>query len=64
MKKFTLNLLAFLLLPILFISIPVATLYFSGESLSRIDDDVAKNDKYLIGYAYHESNYKYLNGNI
>ncbi len=60
MKKFIVRLVVFLLLPALLMSVPLAALYFSGECLTKIDDQIAANNKYLIGYAYQESNYKYL----
>ena len=33
---------------------------YSGENYTDIDEVIARGDKYPIGYAYNESNYKYL----
>ena len=60
MKKF-LHRIAVFLIPILFLlAIPIIFLIYSRESFSRIYNIVKSGDKYLIGYAYDESNYKFL----
>jgi hypothetical protein len=60
MKKF-LHRIAVFLIPVLFLlAIPIIFLIYSRESFSRIYNIVKSGDKYLIGYAYDESNYKFL----
>lgn len=60
MKKFLIKLL-FFVMPLLFvISIPVSLLWSVGENYINIDSILKSNQKHLIGYAYNESNYKYI----
>ena len=54
----------FFIIPILFLlGIPSVFLIYTGESFSKIEEVVASNNEYLIGYAYNESNYKFLKWN-
>ena len=47
----------FFIIPILFLlGIPSVFLIYTGESFSKIEEVVASNKEYLIGYAYKESN--------
>jgi hypothetical protein len=60
MKKFIFRILLFSI-QVLFLVIPPAiALAISGENFEEIDELVAGDDKYLVGYAYNENNYKYL----
>jgi len=60
MKKFLLNLSIFLLPGLLLISVPLIILKKSKEVFYDIDETIKNNDKYIIGYAYDETNYRYL----
>lgn len=44
----------------MFFSIPAMILKVVGENYTDIDNIIQDNGKYLIGYAYDESNYKYI----
>lgn len=60
MKKFLIKVIVFSI-PILFLGmIPFLFLLNSGEYFTNIDNVIINNEKYLIGYAYHEDNYKYI----
>ena len=60
MKKFIKQVLLFCLPLVILLAPPVYVLKYSGENYTDIDEVIARGDKYLIGYAYNESNYKYL----
>lgn len=60
MKKLVIKLFIFILPFILVLSVPLATLYNYKENFVNIDPILKENEKYLIGYAYNEKNYKYL----
>ena len=60
MKRFLIKII-FLSIPILIIGmVPLLFLFNSGEYLKKIDKIITSNEDYLIGYAYHEDNYKYI----
>ena len=60
MKKFISKITIFSI-PLIFIFlIPIVFLFMSGENYKSIDDIVKSKNDYLIGYAYNESNYRYL----
>jgi hypothetical protein len=60
MRKFISTLFLFLLPIFLALIIPTLFLGRSKEMFYNLDKTIAKNNKYIIGYAYDESNYKYL----
>lgn len=60
MKSFWLKLLAFSFPLLLFITPPCYILFISGENFHDIDDEIVSGNKYLIGYAYNEDNYRYV----
>ena len=60
MKKFISKIIIFSTPLIVVFLIPVVFLFMSGENYKSIDDIVKSKNDYLIGYAYNESNYKYL----
>lgn len=60
MKKFLIKIF-FFCAPLLLLAIPpFLALKIAHENYFEIDNVVASNKKYLIGYAYNESNYAYL----
>jgi hypothetical protein len=59
-KKFITQLLIFSIPFIIILAIPTFILGYSREDFYKIDHLLKKNEKYLIGYAYHENNYGYL----
>ena len=60
MKKFISKITLFSTPLIIVFLIPVVFLFMSGENYKSIDDTVKSKNNYLIGYAYNESNYRYL----
>jgi len=60
MKKFLTRLLIFICPIIIFFSIPLYVLWKSKDNFYVIDKLVVSNKKYLLGYAYDETQYKYL----
>lgn len=60
MKKFISKITVFSTPLIVVFLIPVVFLFMTGENYKSIDDTVKSKNDYLIGYAYHESNYRYL----
>lgn len=60
MKRFLIKTSLFLLPILAFFSVPFLVLKMTGENYSQIDNIIERKQKYLIGYAYNEANYKYL----
>lgn len=60
MKKFISKISVFSTPLIVAFLIPVVFLFMSGENYKSIDNIVKSKNDYLIGYAYNESNYRYL----
>lgn len=60
MKKFVYKTLIFCIPIAIVIGIPTFILLLSKESFSNLDALVENNEDYIVGYAYDESNYKYL----
>jgi hypothetical protein len=60
MKKFIIKCFVFSLPIFLFFAPPVLVLKITGENYSDIENIIVNKAKYLIGYAYNESNYLYL----
>lgn len=60
MKRYLTKIIVFLLPIALVLLLPSIVLRKAGENFKSIDELVASDQKYLIGYAYNESNYKYL----
>ena len=62
MKIFLKKIIIFFIPILLILSFPILMLYGSKESFNNIDSEISNfdKDKYLIGYAYNEQNYKYL----
>lgn len=60
MKRFIQKTIAFSLPILVVFIIPGIFLYVSGENYRSIDDIIKSGNKYLIGFAYNEGNYKYL----
>lgn len=60
MKQFLLKTTLFCLPLLVLFSIPMVLLYTSGEGFRGIDTLIESRQKYLIGYAYSEVNYRYL----
>ena len=60
MKKFCIQIFIFISPLFLILTIISFILAFSGEYFTNIDKLIRNNEKYLIGYAYNENNYKYL----
>lgn len=60
MKNFIIKITVFSTPLIIVFLIPAVFLFMSGENYKSIDNIVKSKNDYLIGYAYNESNYKYL----
>lgn len=60
MRKFLIRILIYSIPSILFIIPALIILKTSGESYTRLDKLLKNEGKYLIGYVYDETNYKYL----
>jgi hypothetical protein len=60
MKRFITRLIVFLFPLICFILPSSYILWKSSENFINIDKVILSDNKYLIGYAYDESNYKYI----
>lgn len=60
MKKFLYKSLLFCSPILMVLAIPTIVLVYSKESFSQIESLVESNEEYLVGYAYDESNYKFL----
>lgn len=60
MKKFIYKVLLFSLPVLMFFSVPVVILKVTGESYTNLDKIIKDKVDYLVGYAYNESNYRYL----
>jgi hypothetical protein len=60
MRKFLIRLLIFATPLLISIIVPCIVLYNTGENLNPIDRVLKSKDKYLIGYAFNESNYRYV----
>lgn len=60
MKSFLKNITLFSVPILIALAIPLIILRVAKESFYSIDDVIATDSKYLIGYAYHGDNYKYL----
>ena len=60
MRKFIINFLVFAAPFFILVLPPVYVLKSSGENFRNIDNVILSNNKYLIGYAYNESNYRYI----
>lgn len=60
MRKFLIRLLIFGAPLLVLLILPCIVLYNTGENLNAIDGVLKSRDKYLIGYAYNEENYRYV----
>lgn len=60
MKKFLFRLAIFILPLLVYLLVPAYVLYRSGENFYNPDHIIASGRNYLIGYAYNDSNYRYL----
>lgn len=60
MRRFLTSITWFSIPLVILLVIPIFFLKISGESYTNIDNIIESNRKYLIGYAYDETNYKYL----
>lgn len=60
MKRFLVKTIAFITPVLILILIAVSFLYTSGENYKSIDNIIANEENYLIGYAYNQGNYLYL----
>lgn len=60
MKKFCLKIAVFILPLFLFLVPPIYILKHSGENFNDLDATLKSNKKAIIGYSYHEKNYRYL----
>ena len=60
MKRFLKKIILFSIPGMLLLLPPILVLNTSGENYGDIDHLVIQKEKYLIGYAYNELNYRYL----
>lgn len=60
MRKFILKTILFLSPVLLYFSVPYVILRTTGENFNSVENILESNEKYLIGYAYNENNYKYV----
>jgi hypothetical protein len=60
MRKFIITTLFFLTPVLILTMVPILFLKQSREMFYELDKTIKSNSKYLVGYAYDESNYKYL----
>ena len=60
MKSFLKKLILFLIPLAIIAAVPAIVLKVSGESYTSILPFLKSDKKHLIGYAYHDSNYRYL----
>jgi hypothetical protein len=60
MRKFLLTAVGFFIPLILLLMPPILVLKMSGEIYTDVDNLIVDKEKYLVGYAYNERNYRYL----
>jgi hypothetical protein len=60
MKKFIIKTAIFMLPIVGLFLLPGLLLFSVGENFINIDNQIFNQDQHLVGYAYNESNYKYI----
>jgi hypothetical protein len=60
MKRLIIKLLLFSIPVVLVFLPPLSILYKAGENFTDLDEIIKDSGSYKVGYAYNESNYKYL----